>query len=89
MHVTRCKATRFGSCDKESVIGLTDAVSGQCIVLSLFLFFVVKIQQCKTNVQEVLLRILGGGVLPGSSPNPDPIPNQKMSFLTPVLRPAL
>ena len=34
----------------------------------------------------VLLRIRGGGVLPGS-PNLDPISNQKLSFFTPVFRP--
>ena len=36
--------------------------------------------------REVLLRILGGGVPPGS-PNPDPISDQQMSFSTPVHRP--
>ena len=36
----------------------------------------------------VLLRILGGGVPPGSL-NPDPISDQKMSFSTPVCRPGL
>ena len=36
----------------------------------------------------VLLGILGGGV-PPSSPNPDPISDQKMSFSTPVCRPDL
>ena len=34
----------------------------------------------------MLLGILGGGV-PPSSPNPDPISDQKMSFSTPVFRP--
>ena len=32
-----------------------------------------------------LLRILGGGVHPGS-PNPDPTSDQKMSLFTPVFR---
>ena len=36
----------------------------------------------------VLLKILGRGMLP-SSPNPDPISDQKMSFSTPVFRPDL
>ena len=36
----------------------------------------------------VLLGILGGGVVPGSS-NPDLIADQKMSFSTPVFRPDL
>ena len=36
----------------------------------------------------VLLRILGGGVPPGS-PNPDPITDQNMSFSTLVFRPGL
>ena len=35
-----------------------------------------------------LLGILGGGVLP-SSPNPDPISDQKMSFSAPIFRPDL
>ena len=35
-----------------------------------------------------LLRILGGGVPPGSQ-NPDPISEQKMSFSRPVFRPGL
>ena len=34
----------------------------------------------------VLLRIIGGGVPPGS-PNPDPISDQNMSFSKPVFRP--
>ena len=38
--------------------------------------------------REVLLRILGGGVPPGS-PNPDPISDQKMSSSTLVFRPDL
>ena len=37
----------------------------------------------------VLLGILGGGVPPGSSPNPDPISDQNVSFSTPVFRPGL
>ena len=36
----------------------------------------------------VLLRIIGGGVPPGS-PNPDPISDQNMAFSTPVFRPDL
>ena len=36
----------------------------------------------------VLLNILGGGV-PPSSWNPDPISDKKMTFSTPVSRPAL
>ena len=36
----------------------------------------------------VLLKILGGGVTPGP-PNPDPISDQKWSFLKPVFRPDL
>jgi len=39
-------------------------------------------------VGGALLGILGGGVLP-SSPNPDPVSDQKMSFFTPVFRPVL
>ena len=35
----------------------------------------------------VLLGILGGGVVPPGSPNPDPVSDQKMSFSTPVIRP--
>ena len=35
--------------------------------------------------RRVLLAIRGGGV-PPSSPNPDPISDQKMSFFTPVYR---
>ena len=38
--------------------------------------------------EGVLLGILGGGLLPGS-PNPDPISDEKMSFLPPVFRPDL
>ena len=34
-----------------------------------------------------LLGILGGGVVPPGSPNPDPVSDQKMSFSTPVIRP--
>ena len=34
-----------------------------------------------------LLGILGGGVVPAGSPNPDPVSDQKMSFSTPVIRP--
>ena len=37
----------------------------------------------------LLLGILGGSVLPRSSPNPDPISDQKMLFSTPVFRPDL
>ena len=37
---------------------------------------------------ELLLRIIGGGVPPGS-PNPDPISHQNMAFSTPVFRPDL
>jgi len=36
----------------------------------------------------VLVEIFGGGV-PPISPNPDPISDQKMPFLTPVFRPGL
>ena len=36
----------------------------------------------------LLLRIIGGGVPPGS-PNPDPISDQNMAFSTPVFRPDL
>ena len=36
----------------------------------------------------LLLGILGGGMQP-SSPYPDPISDQKMSFSTPVFRPGL
>jgi len=36
----------------------------------------------------VLLEIFGGGVLP-TSPNPDPISDEKMLFSTPVFRPGL
>ena len=36
----------------------------------------------------VLLGIFGGGV-PPTSPNPDPISDQKMPFPTPVFRPDL
>ena len=39
--------------------------------------------------QGVLLGILGGGVPPGSSPNPDPISDQNVSFSTPVFGPGL
>ena len=39
--------------------------------------------------QWVLLGILGGGVPPGSSPNPDPISDQNVSFSTPVFGPGL
>ena len=35
----------------------------------------------------VFLGILGGGVVPPGSPNPDPVSDQKMSFSTPVIRP--
>ena len=35
----------------------------------------------------VFLGILGGGVVPLASPNPDPVSDQKMSFSTPVIRP--
>ena len=38
--------------------------------------------------EGVLLRILGGGVLP-SSPNPDPISDQMISFFSPAFRPGL
>ena len=40
------------------------------------------------GVGLVLLGILGGGVPPGS-PNPDPVPDKKMSFFTLVFRPGL
>ena len=40
------------------------------------------------NSRKFLRGILGGGV-PPSSPNPDPISNQIMSFSTPVFRPGL
>ena len=33
------------------------------------------------------LGILGGGVIPPGSPNPEPVSDQKMSFSTPVIRP--
>ena len=36
---------------------------------------------------QVVLRVIPGGVVPPSSPNPDPISEQKMSFSTPVFRP--
>ena len=39
--------------------------------------------------QEILLVILGGGSLCGSSPNPDPISVKKMLFFTPIFRPGL
>ena len=38
------------------------------------------------QTRGVLLAILGGGEPPGS-PNPDPIPEQKTSFSTPVFKP--
>ena len=41
-----------------------------------------------TRDGAVLLRIIGGGVPPGS-PNPDPISDQNMAFSTPVFRPDL
>ena len=41
-----------------------------------------------TGEGTVLLRIIGGGVPPGS-PNPDPISDQNMAFSTPVFRPDL
>ena len=37
----------------------------------------------------LLLGIPGGRVLPRSSPNPNPISDQKMLFSTPVFRPDL
>ena len=39
--------------------------------------------------QQVLLGILGGGVPPVSSPNPDPISDQNMSFSAHVFGPGL
>ena len=39
--------------------------------------------KCLLEIKGVLLRILCGGVLPGSQ-NPDPIADQRMSFFTPV-----
>ena len=44
--------------------------------------------RCIVKPGEVLLGILGEGVLP-SSPNPNPISDQKMSFSTPIFRPDL
>jgi len=41
---------------------------------------------CGLHPGGVLLGIFGGDV-PPASPNPDPIPDQKMSFPTPVFRP--
>ena len=38
------------------------------------------------KMPDTFLGILGRGVPPGS-PNPDPISDQKMPFLTPVFRP--
>ena len=35
----------------------------------------------------ILLGILGGGVIPPGSPNPESVSDQKMSFSTPVIRP--
>ena len=40
------------------------------------------------NPRRILLGILGGGVLPGSS-NPDPMSDQKMSFSTSIFWPDL
>jgi len=45
-----------------------------------------KYESCTVPGGGVLLGIFGGGV-PPTSPNPDPISDQKMPFPTPVFRP--
>ena len=46
------------------------------------------LERTRNREGGLLLGILRGGVPPGS-PTPDPIPDQKVSFSTPVFRPGL
>ena len=75
---------------------LSSVTRVQCFEGYYFKLFVKESRDEGSNVKGsktprgggVLLGILGGGLLP-RSPNPDPISDEKMSFLPPVFRPDL